>query len=238
MTTDMIPAIILSGSDRYASKWHDHAANSQLIAEALRDIGIDARIRATHPRSFTGLDATRLVIVEAGRGERASDDCSDEEWAAAHMQLANYVSRGGALLVIHNGVGAFDDLPAWANWIGGRWVGGVSMHPPIADARLTPRVTDHPIVDGLGPIDVHDELYAHLDRADDNEVLLHFRHDDQKQPLVWVRDGGPAPGRVVVDLLGHDVRSYDSPARVRLLQREALWAIGAEPESILAVRAP
>ncbi len=234
-TTDRIPAIILVGSDRYASKWHDHAANAQLIAEALRDVGIDARIRATHPRSFAELESARLVIVEAGRGERASDDCTDEEWAMAHSRLAGYVSRGGPLMVIHNGVGAFDDLPAWGNWIGGTWVKGVSMHPPIADNALTPRVTDHPIVDGLGQIDVYDELYAHLDRADDNEVLLHFRHDDQKQPLFWVRDGGPAPGRVVVDLLGHDVRSYDSPARVRLLKRGALWATGADRATITAV---
>jgi hypothetical protein len=231
----MTPAIILVGSDRYASKWHDHAANAQLIAEALQEVGINARIRATHPRSFRELDTAKLLIVEAGRGERATDDCTDEEWAKAHAELARYVSRGGALMVIHNGVGAFDDLPAWSNWIGGRWVTGISMHPPIGDNQLTPRVTDHPIVDGLGRIDVYDELYAHLDRADDNTVLLHFRHDDQKQPLLWVRDGGPAPGRVVVDLLGHDVRSYDSAARVRLLRRGALWAIGGDEATIRAI---
>jgi uncharacterized protein len=232
---DLIPAVILVGSDRYASHWHDHAANAQRIAEELRPVGINARIRQTHPRSFGELAGARLLIVEAGDGARAEDDASDEDWARAHRQLAEYVSRGGAVLAVHNAVGAFGDLPAWCNWVGGRWVRGVSMHPPFGESELTPRVTDHPIVDGLGTITVQDELYAHLDRADDNEVLLHYRHDDQKQPLVWVRDGGPAPGRVVVDLLGHDTRSYDSPARVRLLRREALWAVGADSEAIRAV---
>ncbi len=226
-------AIILSGSDRYASQWHDHAANAQRIAEILARVGIDARLRATHPRSFRDLAGVDLLIVEAGRGAASPDGASDDEWTIAHTRLADYVSRGGALLVLHNGIAAFSDLPAWSNWVGGAWVEGVSMHPPIADNTITPRELDHPIVDGLGPITVHDELYSHLGRADDNTVLAHHRYDDQKQPLVWVREN--ATGRVVFDALGHDVRSYDSESRNRLLQREALWAIGADPETIRAI---
>ena len=223
-------AIILTGSDRYANHWHDHAANAQRIAEILGAVSIDARLRATHPRTFMELAGVDLLIVEAGRGASSPDDASDDEWALAHTQLAEYVSRGGSLLVMHNAIAAFSDLPAWSNWVGGTWVEGVSMHPPIADNTITPREIDHPIVDGLGPITVYDELYSHLGRADDNVVLAHHRHDDQKQPLVWVREN--ATGRVVVDTLGHDVRSYDSESRNRLLQREALWAIGFD-ESVI-----
>lgn len=219
-------AIILTGSDRYANHWHDHAANAQRIAEVLAGVSIEARLRATHPRSFRDLAGVDLLIVEAGRGAISPDDASDDEWTIAHTQLAEYISRGGALLVMHNAIAAFSDLPAWSNWVGGEWVEGVSMHPPIAENTITPREIDHPIVDGLGPITVHDELYSHLGRADDNVVLAHHRYDDQKQPLVWVREN--ATGRVVVDALGHDVRSYESESRNRLLQREALWAIGVD----------
>ena len=220
-------AIILTGSDRYASRWHDHAANAQRIAEILGAVSIDAHLRATHPRTFRELDRIDLLIVEAGRGAASPDDATDDEWAVAHAQLAEYVSRGGALLVMHNAIAAFSDLPAWSNWVGGSWVEGISMHPPIADNTIAPRETDHPIVDGLGPITVHDELYSHLGRADDNVVLAHHRYDDQKQPLVWTRE--TETGRVVVDTLGHDVHSYDSESRNRLLQREALWAIDFDP---------
>ena len=219
----MSTAIILTGSDRYASRWHDHAATSQRVAEILAEVSIDARLRSTHPCAFGELADAELVIVDAGRGARGPDDASDDEWAVAHGQLADYVSRGGALLVLHNGVGAFGDLPAWSNWIGGSWVDGISMHPPIAENTITPREIDHPIVAGLGPVTVYDELYSHLGRADDNTVLAFYRYDDQKQPLVWTRENGT--GRVVVDTLGHDIRSYDSESRIRLLQREALWAI-------------
>lgn len=225
--------IILTGSDRYASRWHDHAANAQRIAGILGEVGIDAQLRATHPRTFQELSGVDLLVVEAGRGAVSPDDATDDEWSAAHTQLADYVSRGGALLVLHNGIGAFSDLPAWSNWIGGSWVAGVSMHPPIAVTTITPREIEHPIIDGLGPITVHDELYCHLGRADDNVVLAHHRYDDQKQPLVWTREH--ATGRVVVDAFGHDVRSYESPSRIRLLKREALWALGTDPETIRAV---
>ncbi len=229
----MTDTIILTGSDRYASRWHDHAANAQRIAEILHEVGIDARLRATHPRAFRELAGVDLVIVEAGHGLASPDDATDDEWSTAHTLLAEYVSRGGTLLVMHNAIGAFGDLPAWSNWVGGSWVDGISMHPPIADNTIAPREIDHPIVDGLGPIIVHDELYSHLGRADDNVVLAHHRYDDQKQPLVWTREH--ATGRVVVDTLGHDVRSYDSESRNRLLKREALWALGADPEAIRAI---
>lgn len=232
-TTSTTRAIILTGSDRYASRWHDHAANAQRVAELLALDGIDCRLRATHPRTFTELAGVDLVIVEAGRGERSPDDATDSDWAPAHAMLADYVSRGGALLVLHNAIAAFDDLPAWSRWVGGSWVVGTSMHPPIGDAEITPLETGHPITDGLGPITVHDELYSHLNRAADNMTLLLHRYDEGKQPLVWVREG--QPGRVVVDTLGHDVRSYDSPSRQRLLRREALWACGADDDHIRAI---
>jgi type 1 glutamine amidotransferase len=229
----MSTAIILTGSDRYASRWHDHAATSQRVAEILAEVGIDARLRGTHPRAFGDLGLVDLLIVDAGSCARSPDDASDDEWAVAHARLAEYVSRGGALLVLHNGVGTFDDLPAWSNWIGGSWVDGISMHPPIGETTITPREIDHPIVNGLGPVTVFDELYSHLGRADDNTVLVFHRYDDQKQPLVWTRD--KPTGRVVVDALGHDVRSYDSEGRVRLLKREALWVMSAEPGTIQAI---
>ncbi|CAA9545684.1 MAG: hypothetical protein AVDCRST_MAG33-445 [uncultured Thermomicrobiales bacterium] len=226
----MTNAIILTGSDRYASRWHDHAATGQRITEILREVDIDARLRGTHPRVFGELASADLLVVDAGRSRPGPEDASDEEWAGAHTLLADYVSRGGALLVMHNGIAAFSDLPAWSNWVGGSWVEGVSMHPPIGETTITPREIDHPVVEGLGPITVYDELYSHLGRADDNVTLALHRYDDQKQPLVWTREH--ATGRVVVDTLGHDVRSYDSDGRNRLLKREALWVIGGDPETI------
>ncbi len=223
----MTRAIILSGSDRYDGRWHDHAATSQRVAAALAEVGIEARIRGAHPRAFGELAEAGLLVVNAANGLAAPDDASDEDWAGAFALLDAYRLRGGPLLALHLSSAAFvGEYPAWREWIGGEWVAGTSMHPPISQTTITVRRDTHPIVEGMDDIEVFDERYSYLETEPGNIVLATHQHDDIDHPMVWARESGN--GRVVYDALGHDVRSYDSADRIRLLQRSAQWLIGAE----------
>ncbi|MGB3307092.1 MAG: ThuA domain-containing protein [Thermomicrobiales bacterium] len=226
----MKSAIILTGSDRYASKWHDHAATSQRVAEILREIGFDARLRGTHPRVFDQLAGADLVVVDAGKGTPGPDDAPQADWDAAHEKLRAHVAGGGALLALHNSPSAFDDLPEWTTWLGGAWVNGTTMHPPIADSRVKINTGAHPIVDGMDDFDVYDEMYSYMVLEPGNTILAAHTYEGLDHPLAWARvtAGG---GRVVFDALGHGVESYASPGRIQLLKREALWVTGTDPAS-------
>jgi len=58
-------------------------------------------------------------------------------------------------------------------------------------------------------------------------VLEALGHDaGGLHPLLWARHWNNA--RIVTDLLGHDERSYESPAHRELLTRAARWLTGAQ----------
>jgi type 1 glutamine amidotransferase len=98
------------------------------------------------------------------------------------------------------------------------------MHPPLSETTLTIHRGAHPIVTGLTDIAVTDERYSYLETEPGNVVLATHEHDGLTHPMVWAREHGT--GCAVYDALGHDIRSYDSPGRVELIQREAQWLLG------------
>ncbi len=225
-------AIILSGADRYDGRWHDHPATSQRIAEILREVGFDARIRACHPRAFGDLAAAELLVVNTASGTPGPDDASNADWRSAHAALRDYVEGGGPVIALHLAASSFREIPEWPDWIGGAWIQGTSMHPPIADSHVTVLTDSHPIVAGLSDFDIYDEMYSYLELQPGNVVLATHHYEGQDHPIVWAREDGNR--RAVYDAFGHGVRAYDSPDRIRLLQREALWVTGADDAAIAA----
>ncbi len=214
-------ALVLAGRGRYADPWHDHAATSHVVAGLLGAMGLTATVRSTFRHSFGDLAAFDLVVVNAGRGRTDPDfDGDDDAWRPAHESVRGYVAGGGALLGLHQSANTFGDSEWWPELLGGRWIDGVSMHPPQEVARFTP-VGEHPITTGLEAVVADDEQYCELVVAPSSEVLLTTRHDGRDHPVAWVS----AAGRVVYDALGHDVGSYASPSRVELLRREVAWLL-------------
>ena len=59
------------------------------------------------------------------------------------------------------------------------------------------------------------------------ECLAEHDEGGVAHPLVWARELGPS--RVIVDLLGHDTASYDSPEHRELLRRAIEWLAGDRP---------
>lgn len=229
----MKKAIILSGADRYDGRWHDHSATSQRIAEILREVGFDARIRACHPRAFGDLAGTELLVVNTASGAPAPEDASDEAWAPAHSALRAYVEGGGPVIALHLAASSFREIPEWPDWIGGAWIEGASMHPPIVDSHVTVLTDVHPIVAGLGDFDIYDEMYSYLELQPGNVILATHYYEGHDHPLAWARERGA--GRAVYDAFGHGGRAYGSPDRIRLLQRESLWVTGADDEDIAGI---
>lgn len=225
--------LILAGRGRYEDPWHDYAATSDRVALILRELGLEVEVRSVFPDAFDDLEAWDLLVVNSGRGRADPDfDGDDERWAANHEAVRAFAARGKPVLGLHQAANTFADSPFWEAILGGRWIPGHSMHPP-ADLATFDVVSAHPIVEGIGALQVFDERYSYLHVLAGSQTLVTQRHDGIDHSVVWVNSGGEY--RAIYDALGHGQRAFDSPSRRRLLAREVLWLLGKNDDLVRSV---
>jgi uncharacterized protein len=218
---------VVSGHNRYADSWHDLPATSHLIALALSQDGLDVTVVGTWPRELADLSHTDLLVVNAGVGlPNGSNEgqSSDEAWQPAWDGLSAYLDTGRPLLAVHQAANTLHEVPGYLDRLGGRWLAGTSMHPPIGTATVSFGPVAHPINPWpQTSFDLWDERYSYLEITGDVTVLATHVHEGTEHPLVWTHE--PAAGRAVYDALGHGRESFDIAARRALLQREARWLL-------------
>ncbi|WP_369370853.1 ThuA domain-containing protein [Promicromonospora sp. Populi] len=215
--------LILSGRGRYEDPWHDHAATSHGVAVVLDGLG-PVEVRGLFRDALDDLDSVGLLVVNGGAGRRDADfDGSDDDWLGFHVRLADWARAGGAVLGLHQAANVFNDAPDWESVLGGRWISGESMHPPIGAARFD-LAEGHPVTDGLPTVDAFDERYCNLRVAPGSRVLGTTPDDDgDAHPVLWVNEAHG--GRSIYSGLGHDVRSFASESHRELLRRSASWLL-------------
>ncbi len=209
-------ALVLVGHPPFADPWHDDAAVGHLVALELAAMGLDAAVRGTMPWTldeFAPADLALLVVKAAGGVPE------DGVFDSFQARLAAILAAGVPVLALHQGSAALGNPPVWAAAVGGRW-GERSWHPPIADTAFRAVDDEHPVSAGLAPFTAYDEGYLDLDLDAGIRLLVVTDHEGVAHPVVWQ---GPGPSRVIVDTLGHDSRSFDSPGRRDLLHREITW---------------
>lgn len=179
--------------------------------------------------------------------------CSEAEQEA----LASFVERGGRWLALHGTNSVFElrrdaiatprSHPRLMQTLGSQFI----AHPPIAPYTVEVSRPDHPLVAGIGPFEVSDELYL-CEYHGENEVLLETRfsgeapgfaehawHDDAPRPVMYLHPAGA--GCVLYLTLGHcrgrfDMRplmdvyprvergAWETPEFHELLRRGLRWA--------------
>ena len=208
----MSRVLLFSGGGDYADPWHPFASTSAIVADVLRHDDHEVEIVDTLDGLDGTLAAAELLVVNAGGGPEPHP--LDER--------LNGILEGysGPLLALHVAATLLPGHDLWERTLGGRWVRGVSMHPPRGDLSLR-AATPHEVVDDLAPFHTVDEGYAFLRVDDDARVLLEHEHDGRAHPVCWLleRDGR----RTAYDALGHDVDAYRSQSARRLIQRLARW---------------
>ena len=226
MTATARPRIlVLAGRGRFEDPWHDHAATSHRLALALGALG-DVEVRSAFRDSLDDLAAVDLLVLNLSRPKPGyvEAELDPEDWSGFYDSLDGWARAGGRVLAVHQTALAFREEPRFEEVLGGRWVEGVSGHPPIGPMRLRLAVGTHPVTDGLTSVEAFDERYCDL-RVSPSSQVLGFVDDDEGEPhpALWVTEAHG--GRTVYSPLGHDVRSYDSDSHQDLLVNAAVWLL-------------
>lgn len=229
-------ALILSGGackgdggGRYSDEWHDFGQTSAALAELLRAMGLEVEVDENVDERLAALGEVDLLVFNLGRPEQFHSPAGRHAEIEATAGLAAYRERGGPLLAVHAALQSMAFMTEWEDILGGIWVPEVSMHPPLETAAVRVYPNRHPIVAGLTDFEVDDERYSLLRMGARTIPLAAHTLDDTPHPLlpahplVWAHERG---GRVVVDALGHDTRSYQSPEHRELLRRAVRWLLG------------
>lgn len=251
----MLPTTSMRRIDTHVvcgGRWHDFDFVRRQVLDLL---ATDERIRATVASDYS--DTGRLETCEL----LVSYTCDVRPGSAEISRLRSWVEQGGTWLALHGTNAALDETPEGFSpaegladlWqlIGSRFV----AHPPIEPYEVR-FVSDDPLVRGIGPFTVADELYLmELPDPDGIDVLAvasyggHARGFanatwpvDDRRPVVYVRRVGT--GRIWYCTLGHcrgrfDMHpevelteasghgSWDVPEFRELVRRGCQWAVGA-----------
>ena len=214
----MTDTLIISGAGAYTDSWHPFAETSAGLAELIGSLGHRVEVSERVEESLGALDGPRLVVINIGNpaSPRATSTMIEIQGA-----LVAHLEGGGGLLGMHVSATSFTTMPRWPEILGGHWVRGTTMHPPLDLAHIRLHAGVHPVVGDDAELEVLDERYSYLDVGDDARVLGDHEHDGLIHPMIWLREHGT--GRVVYDGLGHDWRSYDSQAHRDFLGRAVSW---------------
>jgi len=222
--------LVLTGRGRFEDQWHDVAATSHALADILQNASATVIVRSTFLNSLDDVADFDLVVLNISGPlpgyVAAGIDEPTEQWSAWVHRLHNWVNDGGRVLALHQALLAAAEFPELETIIGGKWVDGVSGHPPIGPMQMEIATTQlgHPAWAGLDEVATFDERYCDLVLTDGLTVLGFVRNDEgQQHPALWVRDTGQ--GRCIYYSLGHDLRSYASVTSQRLLLNVADWLV-------------
>lgn len=240
-----IDAVLVCGG-----RWHDFDFARR---ELLGSLGGNDRVKTS---VFADYGCEQAL---AGADLLVTYTCDVRPSEAQQSELEAFVARGGRWLALHGTNSALDAparmgsgqlfravrcFPRFARLLGSQFL----AHPPIAPYRVEITDPSHPLVDGIEPFEVADELYC-SELHGPLEVLLHTRFTgtcDGFADLEW-RDDDPRPvlyltGNVCYFTLGHcrgpmDMQdfvpeyprvergSWDVPEYRTVLQRCIDWAV-------------
>jgi type 1 glutamine amidotransferase len=133
--------------------------------------------------------------------------------------LLTYVSGGGGLLIIHNGI-SLQARYEISQLIGAKFTG----HPSYGPLDLYPAASEHEIMQGIGAFSMEEEPYRFdIDHFIETTILLKYSYEGEQWPAAWAHEYGL--GRVVYLMPGHCVESFRHPAYRQMILQSGLWAL-------------
>lgn len=154
-------------------------------------------------------------------------DSSAEISDAEKKNLTDFAKANKGIVVLHH---AIVDYPDWEWWwrdvVGGRYLLKPECGRPASTYlhdvgfSIEP-VGTHPILAGIGPLDIYDETYKGLWISPDVQVILKTYHPSSDGPVAWISPFKDS--RVVFFQLGHGEPAHRHAGFRRLVQNAILW---------------
>jgi type 1 glutamine amidotransferase len=132
--------------------------------------------------------------------------------------LLSYVSGGGGLLVLHNGISMSSNYEI-AQLLGAKF----ARHPAYAPLEFRTAAPDHPVMEGIASFAMDEEPYRfEFDPFTHKTVLLEYELEGDVRPAGWAHTYGL--GRVVYLMPGHHQVTFRNKHFERLMVQAAKWA--------------
>jgi len=150
-------------------------------------------------------------------------------------RLKEFVESGGGVVSLHHAIVDYTDWPWWyREVIGGKYfVQATEGHAASSYEEgiefLVQSVSgkeNHPILRGVGPLWVHDEVYKGMLHSPGIEVLMETSHPGNDRPVVYV--GPYSKSRIVYIQLGHSGDTMGNPGFRKLVSNAVRWVSGKE----------
>lgn len=138
--------------------------------------------------------------------------------------LLSFVRRGGGFVGIHGATATWKTSDDYWSLVAGRFDGHGKKR--AFDVLITDKT--NPITRGIKKLSVVDEDYGHVFYPGDSFHVLALR--EGKYPAIWTRMYGK--GRVFVNVLGHDSKTWNDPDFQRINLRAMYWAAGRAVKDI------
>ena len=230
-----VKVLIITGDEVGAHKWKETAP---FIKDVLTKAGHKVDITQTPSKDLTSENLAKYDVLllnyrntPQGAKENPASVWSDDNKKA----FLDAIKGGKGLYVYHFASSAFtgtsDFDKEYEKVVAGGWR-KQGNHGKMHEFTVTVRKPDHPITAGIKEFKHgRDELYQNSVMLPDSEVLATAFSDKEKdpkntgkhEPVVWVTHYGK--GRVVDNVLGHDVEAMKSSEGFRaLLIRGVEWA--------------
>lgn len=227
--------ILLIGQapDGHPQGTHEYRAGAGLLAKLVWQVVKTGPVQAIvvsadgewadGPELLDGADAAFLFVSEGAAWIQQTP-----ERLAAFQRLAK---RGGGLACLHWGMGTKDakNIEAFVNLFGGCH-GGPDRRYKVVDVRTELPNPKHPIMSGIGPLDIHEEFYFKLkqpEQADRLTPLIQVPIEGESHTVAWAferPDGGRSFGFTGL----HFHENWRQESYRRLMTQGMMWVISRE----------
>jgi hypothetical protein len=218
---------------------HPYHESTPILGDFLSKAGHEVTITEDAGTLTQAGHLNRYDAVVFNTRREALPDLPDLTLSPAEQDaLKNFIRSGKGFVCLHISTCVPKAWPGYHEITGGGWITGTSFHPPYGEFTVHVSAPNHPGVRGVSDFKTPDELYMGLALAAGNDVFITADAAEgthpwgpERQPkhmpggtfpLGWTRQYGA--GKVFVLLLGHDGRSFQTPAFQQLVLNGVDWA--------------
>jgi len=145
-------------------------------------------------------------------------------------RLRAFVESGKGVLSLHHAIVNYTDWPWWYEKVtGGKYFvepeGGHPASHYLEDEEFlvspVEGMRNHPVLKGVGPLWVYDELYRDMYLSPDIQILMGTSHSANDRPVVYI--GPHSKACVVYIQLGHSDDTMKNPGFRKLVANTVRW---------------